>query len=86
MWFTRDLYTWTEEEAPSDEKVKDALGELANTIAGWLMTRLTPPEQIFELGLPETGDGFWYLTRIDGESWNAPGDNTAGRNAISSCP
>ncbi len=39
------------------EAIGDVLGEIINTIAGRFISRLLPPTEEFELGLPETGQG-----------------------------
>ncbi len=44
-------------ETISDDAVKDMLAEIANTIAGRFNDELLPPDEEFELGLPDTGLG-----------------------------
>lgn len=45
------------ENGPDESIVRDALGEMLNTIGGRFMAQLTPAQQEFELGLPSVGAG-----------------------------
>jgi len=45
-----------EDECIPDETLLDLQSELLNTIAGRVMKEITPEDDTFRLGLPETGD------------------------------
>ena len=42
----------------TEEVLEDSLNEIVNTVIGRCMSLLVPAGQTFELGLPETGDGW----------------------------
>ena len=52
--FTQNMYNIDEADV-NDDTMKDVLGEMINIIAGRLMTEITPPDEMFELGLPLVG-------------------------------
>ena len=43
------------EEEPSEDAIKDVVGEILNTMAGRFLDDLLDSEKSFELGLPESG-------------------------------
>lgn len=45
------------EAGPSLASMQDLMGELLNTVAGRFLDALLPPNTVFQLGLPETGQG-----------------------------
>ena len=45
-----------------EDMITDALSEMVNTMAGLLMSKVTPADQAFELGLPQVGTGRPALT------------------------
>jgi len=54
---TRQMYGVIEEK-DLKRTVLDAMGEIANTIAGKLVGKVVPEKKVMNLGLPETGKGF----------------------------
>ncbi len=52
-----------------ENKMRDILHELLNTIAGLFMTKLLPDNQTFEIGLPESGQGELPPTEPDTLTW-----------------
>lgn len=60
------------EEPPPEQQVFDTLAEILNTMAGRLMSLITPISQTFTLDLPKTGTGFppeedreWFVSYFD---------------------
>ncbi len=64
-----DLFADEPEELPR-EMVFDTLAELINTIAGRFLNSYLPPDQRFELGLPETGHGNVPSVPGNAKSWD----------------
>lgn len=54
--FTHQLFA-EHADALGEQGIIDAGGELANTVAGYLLGHLIPQQQSFSLGLPEHGRG-----------------------------
>jgi hypothetical protein len=52
-WMARTLFS-SEDECVPDETLLDLQAELLNSIAGKVMSQMTPEEETFKLGLPET--------------------------------
>ncbi len=59
---TRGLYGLTGEETLSNAMITDAMAELINTISGQLMSKITPTNQTFGLGLPEFNEDWLHET------------------------
>jgi CheY-specific phosphatase CheX len=56
MEITRSIYGVDEEVVFSEAEARDTLAELVNIVAGRLMSKITPSDLTFELGLPERCD------------------------------
>lgn len=54
----------------ADQSALDMFAEMLNTIAGVVMGELTPPDQTFRLGLPETGLLDHLDTKDEGRAFN----------------
>jgi CheY-specific phosphatase CheX len=55
---TETMFGFGEIETPLEDLARDTLAEIINTLAGRLMAGIVPEDQTFELGLPETGEGW----------------------------
>ena len=55
--YTEAIFGMMEEEMPDNKQVKDNIGELLNTICGRMLALKLPPDQLFDLGVPEIGEG-----------------------------
>mgnify|MGYP000866863977 CR=1 FL=1 len=78
------VYGGAEEEIYA-KRIADALGELTNTAAGVLLSRLVAEGGIFSLGLPQTGSGWpdtagmtLYVFQTDSEEKLVAGVRLAG--------
>lgn len=54
---TFDILGFEDEGELSMEMLVDVMAELINTIAGRFVAKVTPEDETFELGLPESGSG-----------------------------
>ena len=61
---TASLYSIFDGPIPPD-KLKDTMGEIANTVAGKLISLLIPVDETFKLGMPDTGTGFPSIEGTD---------------------
>jgi CheY-specific phosphatase CheX len=65
---TSNIFSIAEEEV-TEIQMQDILHELLNTIAGLFMTNLLDDNQVYQLGLPETGNGELPATDADTLVW-----------------
>ncbi|MCP4753427.1 MAG: chemotaxis protein CheX [Proteobacteria bacterium] len=59
--FAQNMYNLEEKEI-TESLMKDVLGEIVNIMSGRLMAEIIPPDQTFQLGLPQIGPDVFLET------------------------
>lgn len=66
---TEDMFGIEKAEITTSQQ-KDIIAEILNTLAGLFMTKLLPPDQTYQLGLPEHGEGLFPEAEETSVIWN----------------